>query len=185
MDAVKDTHACEVVIIGAGLSGLYAARARCRWGGRARAGSPEPGRTRTTHLADGTCIDEGGQWVRPGQDCMVQLAAALGVTLFPSWDEGLTVDWHKGQRSTYQGLFPPGERAAARAAREAAARLTQMAGTIPLETPWTAPQATTWDQQTLHQWLAAHVGPVRARTALAQAIEGVGASGLGGTSLLA
>ena len=143
------------------------------------------GRTRTTHLADGTCIDEGGQWVCPGQDHMVQLAAALGVTLFPSWDEGLTVDWHQGQRSTYQGLFPPGERAAARAARQAAARLTQMARTVPLETPWTAPQATAWDQHTLHQWLAANVGPVRARTAIARAIEGVCASGLGGTSLLA
>ena len=59
------------------------------------------GRTRTTRLADGTCIDEGGQWVRPGQDRMVQLAAALGVTLCPRWEEGLTVDWHQGQRSTY------------------------------------------------------------------------------------
>ena len=61
---------------------------------------------------------------------MVQLAAALGVTLFPSWDEGLTVDWHQGQRSTYQGLFPPAsERLVKRR------QLTQMAGTVPLETP--------------------------------------------------
>ena len=141
MDAVHDTRACEVVIIGAGLSGLYAARTLVAAGVDVlvlEAQNRVGGRTRTAHLADGTCIDEGGQWVGPGQDHMVQLAAALGVTLFPSWDEGLTVGWHQGQRSTYQGLFPPGERAAARAARQAAARLTQMAGTVPLETPWTA-----------------------------------------------
>ena len=176
MDAGQDTRACDVVIIGAGLSGLYAARTLVAAGVDVlvlEAQNRVGGRTRTTHLADGTCIDEGGQWVSPGQDRMVQLAAALGVTLFPSWGEGLTVDWHQGQRSTYQGLFPPGDPAAAPAAREAAARLTQMAGTVPLETPWTAPQATAWDQQTLHQWLAAHVGPARARTALARAIEGV------------
>ena len=60
-----------MVIIGAGLSGLYAARALVAAGvdvlvleAQHRVG----GRTRTTHLADGTCIDEGGQWVRPGQD---------------------------------------------------------------------------------------------------------------------
>ena len=166
MDAGQDTRACDVVIIGAGLSGLYAARtlvaaevdvlvleAQHRVGGR----------TRTTHLADGTYIDDGGQWVSPGQDRMVQLAAALGVTLFPSWGDGLTVDWHNGQRSTYHGLFPPGDPAAAPAARQAAALLTQMAGTVPLETPWTAPQATAWDQQTLHHWLAAIGLPWRPR----------------------
>src|SRR5215831_3545124 len=129
MDAVQDTRACEAVIIGTGLSGLYAARTLVAAGVDVlvlEAQNRVGGRTRTTHLADGTCIDEGGQWIRPGQDHMVQLAAALGGTLFPSWDAGLTVDWHQGQRSTYQGLFPPGERAAARAAREAADRLTQM-----------------------------------------------------------
>ena len=188
MDAGQDTRACEVVIIGSGLSGLYAARALVAAGvdvlvleAQHRVG----GRTRTTHLADGTCIDEGGQWVSPDQDHIVQLAAALGVALFPGWREGLTVDWHNGQRSTYHGLFPPGDPAVAPAARTAAARLRQMAGTVPLETPWTAPQATAWDQQTLHSWLAANVGPARARTAIARAIEGVVASGPGGTSLLA
>jgi monoamine oxidase len=188
MDAEQDTRACDVVIIGAGLSGLYAARALVAAGVDVlvlEAQNRVGGRTRTTHLADGTCIDEGGQWVSPGQDHIVQLAAALGVALFPGWREGLTVDWHNGQRSTYHGLFPPGDPAVAPAARNAAARLTQMAGTVPLETPWTAPQATAWDQQTLHSWLAANVGPARARNAIARAIEGVVASGPGGTSLLA
>jgi hypothetical protein len=73
---------------------------------------------------------------------MVQLAAALGVTLCPGWGEGLTVDWHHGQRSTYTGLFPPSDPEAAPAARKAAAVLTQMAETVALETPWSGPQAT-------------------------------------------
>jgi len=148
MEAGQDTRACDVVIIGAGLSGLYAARALVAAGVDVlvlEAQNLVGGQTRTTHLADGTCIAEGGQWVRPRQDHMVQLAAALGVTLWPGWGDGLTVDWHQGQRSTYQGLFPPGDPEAASAARHAAALLTQMAGTVPLETPWSAPQATAWD----------------------------------------
>ena len=101
MDAGQDTRACDVVIIGAGLSGLYAARTLVAAGVDVLVLEAQHwvgGRTRTAHLADGTCIDEGGQWVRPGQDHMVQQAAALGGTLFPSWDEGLTVGWHHGRR---------------------------------------------------------------------------------------
>jgi hypothetical protein len=63
--------------------------------------------------------------------------------------------------------------AAFAAARTAAAALAGMAEMVPPEAPWMAPRAEEWDATTLHEWLAAHVGPMAARRMLATAIEGV------------
>jgi monoamine oxidase len=80
-------HLCEVTIVGAGLSGLLAARTLEQAGvdvlvleAQDRVG----GRTLTAHLDQATFIDDGGQWVSPNQDRIVALAAELGVKLFPS-----------------------------------------------------------------------------------------------------
>ena len=80
-------RSCDVVIVGAGLSGLMAARMLVAKNvdvlvleAQDRAG----GRTLTIH-PHGTFIDHGGQWVSPGQDELMNLAAELGVSLFPTW----------------------------------------------------------------------------------------------------
>src|SRR5262249_6080632 len=102
----------DAVVIGAGLAGLRAASCLERAGlttvvleARSRVG----GRTCTEHLDDGGFVDHGGQWVSSGQPRVVALAAELGVELFPTWDDGLTVDWREGKRTTYRGLFPEAE----------------------------------------------------------------------------
>lgn len=63
-------RACDVAVIGAGLSGLRAAEVLVQHGvdvvvleAQGRVG----GRTLTEHLGDGTFIDHGGQWVSPGR----------------------------------------------------------------------------------------------------------------------
>src|SRR5215475_15773303 len=89
-DAPGEEQTCDVVIIGAGLSGLRTAllleaqgldvlvvEAQDRLGGR----------TLTVQLDQGTFIDHGGQWVSPGQPRMVSLARELGVRLFNSWGD--------------------------------------------------------------------------------------------------
>jgi len=60
-----------------------------------------------------------------------------------------------------------------------------MAHTVPLEAPWTAPDAAAWDAVSLHAWLEANVSSPRARQTLATAIEGVFGRATGPTSLLA
>jgi monoamine oxidase len=81
----------DVVVVGAGLAGLLAARellaanvsvlvleARDRVGGRL-----------LNHtLANGTVVEVGGQWVGPTQDRVLALAEELGVGLFPTYTEG-------------------------------------------------------------------------------------------------
>jgi monoamine oxidase len=181
-------HACDVVVIGAGLSGLYTARLLAAAGADVlviEAQSRVGGRTLTIYFRDGTFVDDGGQWVSPGQHCIVKLADELGIRLFPSWSEGATVHWRAGKRSVSNDLFLPDDRNAAVVAREAAKVLAAMAETLSPEEPWAAPQSAEWDRTTLHSWLTTNVASERARRVLATAIEGVFARNSMPTSLLA
>lgn len=98
----------QVVVIGAGLSGLTAARRLVEAGrqvtvveARGRVG----GRTLSQDLA-GARFDLGGQWIGPGQRRLAALARELGVATFPTWHQGRKVLDLQGQISTYQGDIP-------------------------------------------------------------------------------
>ncbi|MQA74053.1 MAG: FAD-dependent oxidoreductase [Solirubrobacterales bacterium] len=179
---------CDVVVVGAGLAGLCAARELLARGteplvleGRERVG----GRTLTEQLGNGAFVDHGGQWVSPGQGEIVALARELGVDLFASWDAGATVHWRSGERSIAPGLFGADEDGALADLRDTAKRLTEMAAELPEAAPWAAPRATEWDAITLHRWLSENVESMRARFGMARSLAGVFAGGPGETSLLA
>ena len=74
---MSERRSCDVAIVGAGLSGLLAARLLDRVGvdvlvleAQDRVG----GRTLTAHLVDSAFIDDGGQWVSPNQGRIDALA---------------------------------------------------------------------------------------------------------------
>jgi monoamine oxidase len=80
---VTAAAAVDVVVVGAGLAGLVAARGLVTGGAdvmvleaRDRVG----GRTLTLPAADGTPIDHGGQWIGPTQDRIAAVAESVGVT---------------------------------------------------------------------------------------------------------
>src|SRR5215208_5527170 len=84
----------DVVVIGAGLAGLTAAREIQRAGSTAvvlEARDRVGGRTLNEPIGDGKVVEVGGQWIGPGQDRMAKLARELGVETFATHSEGENV----------------------------------------------------------------------------------------------
>jgi L-amino acid dehydrogenase len=98
----------DCVVIGAGLSGLIAARNLHRSGksvllveARDRIG----GRMHGRRLASGQWIDLGGQWVGSTQHRILALLDEYGIRYFPSPAHGRTVLLFNGERHEFRGLF--------------------------------------------------------------------------------
>src|SRR5918997_838155 len=166
MNEANVPERADVVVVGAGMAGLIAARdllvanvsvlvleARNRVGGRL-----------LNHtLTNGSVVELGGQWVGPTQDRVLALAEELGLGLFPTFIEGEHFLAMDGAVKRYGGDdFALPQDASADVA-EAWEHLQQMATEVPLDEPWRATHADTWDAQTLDSWLVANakteVGP--------------------------
>ena len=100
----------DVVIVGAGASGLTAAmelkkaglsvavlEARDRVGGRL-----------WTDDIDGATLEIGGQWVSPDQDALIDTLAELGLETYSRYREGINIYLgENGERRTFEGdIFP-------------------------------------------------------------------------------
>src|SRR5262245_33847909 len=102
----------DVVVVGAGVSGLTAAwrlvqagvgsvvvlEAKERVGGRT-VGLPVAG-------VDGLVVDGGGELIGPGQDPLYKLLAELGLDYFDTNYTGLGVYERDGERGTFSGGRP-------------------------------------------------------------------------------
>jgi monoamine oxidase len=150
----------RVVIIGAGIAGMTAAREIVKAGqsvlvleARDRVG----GRTAGHTLESGFTVEMGGQWVGPKQTEILRLIDELGLETVPTYDSGLAVIKRENQiiRSTLEdGVFghvPEDIPEIERVGEE----LEHLAETIPLKAPWSAPNADWLDRQTLASWLDA------------------------------
>ena len=169
------TAAPDVVVVGAGLAGLAAARRLVDAGAEVvvlEARDRVGGRTLTLPAADGTPIDHGGQWIGPTQHRIAALAERVAVTTYPSYERGLHTEFREGRARRYDGPLPgDDDPASAVAMGQAIRELDAMAATVPPEAPWTAEQALAWDSQTVETWLQARVPAGQARTWLREAIR--------------
>ncbi|RQR53661.1 FAD-dependent oxidoreductase [Burkholderia sp. Bp9126] len=142
----------DVVIIGAGLAGLTAARDLNRAGcdsvvvleARNRVG----GRTFNHELGHGVVSEAGGQWIGPGQTAIADLARELEVDTFPTYYAGKSVIL-AGDARVAQDLHggTGGDEAIA-------AKLGELARGVPSGAPWDAPRAAELDKLTYGEWLA-------------------------------
>ena len=147
---------CDVVIIGAGPSGLSAARRLRKAGGsvivleaRDRVG----GRTWTEHI-DGQMFELGGQWISPDQTALLALVDELGKETYPRYRDGYSVYIAPdGTRTVYSGeMFPVGESTQAEMERLIGI-LDELAARIGPQAPWAAEDAAELDSISFHHWL--------------------------------
>src|SRR3954451_1491329 len=101
----RRTRKVDVVVVGAGIAGLTAARELAHAGKSVRvleARKRVGGRVLNHRLSTGDVADMGGTFAGPTQDHILQLAKDLGVGTFPTYYTGKNVYWSaSGRRSTY------------------------------------------------------------------------------------
>lgn len=146
----------DVVVIGAGIAGLTAARdltaaqsdvlvleARDRVGGRLL----------NAELPGGAPIEVGGQWVGPTQHHALALIDELGLRTYPTYGDGRHIAEIGRARSEYSGRIPRLNPVALADIGQTQWRLDRLARKVAAREPWLAAQAPALDSQTFSTWL--------------------------------
>src|SRR3954469_25895951 len=182
-----EQRSTDVVVVGAGLAGLAAARVLRNRGrdvivleARDRVG----GRTLNEPIADGKVVEIGAQWVGPTQDRVLAMIRELGLETFPTYAEGRNIFERNGRTSPYKGTIPKTNPLGLAEVGMAMARLNRMAAQVDPASPWTAPKADRWDSETFATWMRRRVRTKAARDILRLAIVGVWAAEPEDVSLL-
>ena len=169
----------DVVVVGAGLAGLAAARELVAQGleptvleARDRVG----GRTLNEEIGDGKIVEIGGQWVGPTQTRALELIGELGLETFKTFGEGKNLFERNGHLRTYRGTIPKLSPVALAETGIVMARINRMARALDPERPWEAPRAAEWDSQTFATWMRRHVRTPGARDLMRLAIWAVWAA---------
>lgn len=151
----------DVVVVGAGFSGLTTARLLTQRGlevvvleGRDRVG----GRSLTDTIA-GVPVDLGGTFVGPTQTEVHALAAELGCPTVPTYSQGKNLIQWRGRVRSYRSTIPKLSLLELVDVSRIQWRFERLAKQVPLAEPWTAPGAYQLDAQSLDGWLrSVHAG---------------------------
>ncbi len=149
----------SVIVVGAGLAGLAAARQLTAAGADARvleARRRVGGRTEGTTTSDGTALDLGGQWIGPGQTRIAALAAELGLSTFGTFNDGSLLVQLGGKRTlmgSKRGATPKLSPFTLADLGQGLARFTRLANRVPLDAPWRFERAARLDGETFETWI--------------------------------
>ncbi|WP_236802972.1 MULTISPECIES: flavin monoamine oxidase family protein [unclassified Arthrobacter] len=146
----------DVVVVGAGPSGLTAARELKKSGltvavleARDRVG----GRT-WTDTVDGAMLEIGGQWVSPDQTALLELLAELNLETYPRYRDGESIYiGADGSPVRYTGDTFPVDPDTAVEMDRLVTLLDGLAAEIGPTEPWAHPKARELDTISFHHWL--------------------------------
>ncbi|UNB53182.1 FAD-dependent oxidoreductase [Mycolicibacterium sp. YH-1] len=159
----------DVVIVGAGLSGMIAARTVLAAGLTPlvlEADTRVGGRILTEEVAPGLPVEIGAQWIGDTHERMFALAAELGVETFPQYEEGETSYELVGSGVLRENDFHTRYADELASLERVFRELDQLAAEVPVDAPWLAPRADAWDAITAGAWYDAQGLSVVARTLL-------------------
>ncbi|KTR09095.1 flavin monoamine oxidase family protein [Curtobacterium luteum] len=146
----------DVVVIGAGVTGLVAANRLVAQGrsvavleARDRVG----GRTWTNDI-EGVTLEIGGQWVSPDQTALLETLDELGLATYDRYREGSSVyiDQH-GSRTEYTGDIFPLPEATATEIERLVAVVDEYVAKVDPSRPWETPDAAALDEVSFRGWL--------------------------------
>jgi putrescine oxidase len=167
---MTETLTSDVVVIGAGASGLTAAtdlraagltvtvlEARDRVGGRLR-----------TETVDGAMLELGGQWVSPDQTALIETLGELGLETYSRWRDGESVYVSPdGTASRFTGdIFPASDETKSEIERLIAV-MDELVAEVDVTAPWAHPRAREYDHVSFAAWLEQQTDDVEARDNIA------------------
>lgn len=176
MSASRVQGEARVAIVGAGLSGLSAARKLADAGvsvlvleARDRVG----GRTLSHDTAHGDRIELGAQWLGPTQDRMFKLVKEFGLTTFPQYHEGKKVLALGNMVSTYKSSIPTLSMVGAVDLGVTIQRIESLVKDVPLDNPLGADKAAEWDGMTVETWKRRNVKTQGAKALVDTAVRAI------------
>ena len=160
----------DVIVIGGGLSGLFAANSLCKKGysvGVLEASARFGGRTETVSIdlseakgqkanTTSVCADLGGMWIGPTHTNMLDLGKDVGIKYFPQFDSGKSFQdggEKGGGIATYKGTIPALPLLSLIEVQVSIVwRLERMARSVPVDAPHECPNASLWDALSVEAW---------------------------------
>ncbi|KAJ1027670.1 hypothetical protein NDA16_002009 [Ustilago loliicola] len=166
----------DVIIIGAGLSGLIAADELTRAGLSVKvleANDRVGGRTLDRRLEDGNAIEMGGQWIGPGQTEILQLIQELGLNTHNTFDEGKSIYRSTdGKVKQYNEMIPCGILPSLDLLM-ATRKINSLSKSVPAKTPCRAKNARYWDERSIGTWIDDTMWTFEAKQLIRMAIKAV------------
>ncbi|MFB9311905.1 flavin monoamine oxidase family protein [Nocardioides plantarum] len=144
----------DVIVVGAGLSGLIAAREVLRAGREPlvlEANDRVGGRILTEEPVPDVFLELGAQWIGDTHHRMEALASELGIGLYQQLEDGDT-SYEFGGRILRGEAFHSAYADEVAQVERVLRTLDAMAESVDVAAPWAAPRADEWDRISVGQW---------------------------------